>query len=133
MPDWVIKIVAAANPTPDAPAAFQPDLIGSNPGDPLKVQDDDIVTWNNTTGDAHWPWQTDQNYVPFSDDKVQNDPKLNLSNPIQPGKPSRPSYNVLIPNADKKPPSGTIYYCCKYHLQERGKLLVTAAPTLPKN
>jgi hypothetical protein len=130
VPDWLIRIVPAAIPTPDAPAAFQPVLAGSKPGDPLAVQDDDIVTWSNTTGEPHWPWQTDENYVPFSDDKVQNDPKLNLSNPIQPGKGSRPSYNVLIPNAAAKPPSGTIYYCCKYHLQERGQLLVTAAPTL---
>ena len=130
MPDWSIKIVPAANPTPDAPAAFQPDLIGSNPGDPLNVQDDDIVTWNNTTGDAHWPWQTDQNYVPFSDNTVQGDPTLNLSNPVPAGKSSRPSYNVLIPNAASNPPSGTIYYCCKYHLQERGMLLVTAVPPL---
>jgi hypothetical protein len=131
MPDWSIKIVPAQNPAPDAPAAFQPDLFASKPCDPLRVQDDDIVTWNNTTGDAHWPWQTDQNFVPFSDAKVQADPTLNLSNPIQPGKSSRPSYSVLMPNPAAK--SGTIYYCCKYHPKECGTIVVTAVPSLPKS
>jgi hypothetical protein len=131
MPDWSIKIVKARKPTKNAPAAFQPDLAGSKPGDPLKVQDDDIVSWNNTTGDAHWPWQTDSNYVPFPDDKVKNDPTLNLSNSILSGRSSNPAYNVLLPNANASPPpqSGTIYYCCKYHPKERGTIFVAAIPS----
>jgi hypothetical protein len=31
MPDWSIKIVPAARPTPDEPAAFVPDPIGAQP------------------------------------------------------------------------------------------------------
>lgn len=121
MPDWSIKIVPAKKPTKNAPAAFKPDLKGTKTGDPLKVQGDDIVTWNNTTGDRHWPWQTDQNYVPFPDNKVQGNATLNLSNPIPPSKSSSPNYNV--PDA-----TATIYYCCKYHPNERGTIVVTAAP-----
>jgi hypothetical protein len=124
--DWSVKIVPAANPTPTAPAAFQPDLMGSKPGDPLKVLDDDLVTWNNTTAQEHWPWQTDANYAPVPENPTTHDPQdptLKLSNPIKPNSSSRPSYDVL------KPGGGTIYYCCKYHPQERGTIVVTVLPT----
>ena len=73
--DWSVKIVPAANPTPTAPAAFQPDLMGSKPGDPLKVLDDDLVTWNNTTAQEHWPWQTDANYAPVPENPTTHDPQ----------------------------------------------------------
>ena len=105
MPDWSIKIVPAAEADQDAPAAFKPDLKGTKPGNPLKVQGDDIVTWNNTTDGRHWPWQTDKNFVPFPDAKVQSDATLNLSNPIPPGKLSSPNYNV--PDATPRPTSTT--------------------------
>jgi hypothetical protein len=55
MPDWSIKIVPAEPPTTDVPAAFVPDLSGAQPGAPLTAQVDDIVTWNNTTNEDHWP------------------------------------------------------------------------------
>jgi hypothetical protein len=124
--DWSVKIVPAANPTPSAPAAFQPDLMNSQPGDPLYVQDDDIVTWNNTTDDTHWPWPTDANFKPVAQDPVTKDPvttDLKLSDPIEPNMSSRPSYNVL------KPDGGTIYYCCWLHQEERGTIVVSAIPS----
>lgn len=134
MPDWSIKIVPAANPTKEAPAAFVPDIEDAEPGDPLKAQDDDIVTWNNTTGDEHWPWPTDANFNPLPDDKVLNTP-LYLSDLIPKGRSSRPNYNVLMPGiqGNNIPPTGTIYYCCKCHLQERGTIAVTAVPTISQS
>jgi hypothetical protein len=56
MPDWSIKIVPPEQPTTDEPASFAPDLIGATPGTLLETQVDDIVTWNNTTGEEHWLW-----------------------------------------------------------------------------
>src|SRR5437763_2386969 len=64
MADWSIKIVPAAS---GGGAAFQPDLQGYKPGQALPAQQDDLVTWNNTTNEAHQPWQTDSNYEPLSD------------------------------------------------------------------
>jgi plastocyanin len=108
MPDWSVKIVPAPQPTPAAPAAFQPDLIGSNPGDPLKVQDGDMVTWNNTTNAAHWPWRVSDG---------SNSPGQ-LCDPVPANASSRPSFAVNLPKG------GTISYCCKYHPQEIGSVVV---------
>jgi len=53
------------NPSdPAGPAAFAPQDGG--PGQPLEAWDGDTVTWNNTTGDHHWPWPTDANYQPLN-------------------------------------------------------------------
>jgi len=60
MPDWSIKIAPPEQPTTDEPASFAPDLIGATPGTLLETQVDDIVTWNNTTGEEHWLWPVDK-------------------------------------------------------------------------
>ena len=65
MPDWSIKIIPSAHG-----AAFVPDLHGAQPGDPLRTQQDDLVTWNNTTRDSHQPWPADANYNPLPDSVV---------------------------------------------------------------
>jgi len=65
MPDWSIKIVST-----DAGAAFVPGLQGAKPGDPLQAQQDDLVTWNNTTDETHQPWPTDASDNPLPDSKV---------------------------------------------------------------
>ena len=35
--------------------------MGAHPNSPLITQLDDIVTWNNTTNQKHWPWPVDAN------------------------------------------------------------------------
>jgi hypothetical protein len=123
MPDWSIKIVPASNPVPTAPAAFQPDVPGARTNDPLQALEDDLVTWNNTTREAHWPWLADADFRPLPDSQVLR-PSLNyLSDEIPPGASSRPSYDVVMPQSGT-----TIYYCCKLHPGEHGTITVTAIP-----
>ena len=122
MPDWSIKIVPSRRR--GGPAAFVPDLKGAKPGQALVAQVDDLVTWNNTTNDAHWPWPADASYAKLPDDKVSQQAGNYLSNQIQPGLSSRPSYDVVMPAAGT-----TIYYCCKLHPEEHGMITVTAIPS----
>lgn len=126
--DWSIKIVPASS---GGGAAFQPNLHGYEPGDPLPAQVGDIVSWNNTTEDEHQPWPTDSNYNPLSDAAVlpRGGPNY-LSDPIPGGEPSRPAYVVVAPNTS--PPGSTIYYYCKLHPDietERGTIEVSPVPT----
>jgi hypothetical protein len=125
MPDWSIKIVPAAS---GGGAAFVPDLKGAKPGDPLQAEQDDLVTWNNTTGQAHQPWQADSNYQPLSSAWVKAHPDLYMSDPIPAGQASEPTYDVAQPSGFPPPSSWTIYYCCKLHptvTSERGTIVAT--------
>ena len=127
MSDWSIKIVPA---TSGGGAAFEPDLQGYNPGDPLPAQQDDLVCWNNTTDQTHQPWKTDENYVPIPDSQAPRGSKEYLSDPIPPGQSSRPSYDVAAPAG--KPDSWTVYYFCKLHqdvTSERGTIDATVVPS----
>ena len=65
MPDWSIKIVSDPS---GGPAAFVPDLKGAQPGQPLVATDDDLITWNNTTNEPHWPWPADEKFAPLPDE-----------------------------------------------------------------
>jgi hypothetical protein len=121
MPDWSIKIVPASK---TQPAAFVPDLHGAQPGDPLKTQVDDIVTWNNTTNEPHWPWPTDANFNPLPDSQVPRGSPNYLSDKILPGGSSRPSYVMVAPAT-----GNTIFYCCKLHPTMHGTIAVSAVPT----
>jgi hypothetical protein len=129
MADWSIKIVPAAS---GSGAAFQPDLQGYGPGDALPAQQDDLVTWNNTTREVHQPWPTDSKYQPLSDVWVTKDrPSLYLSNAIPGGQPSTPAYDVATPGGVSLPSSWTIYYYCKTHptrQSERGTIKATVQP-----
>jgi hypothetical protein len=125
MPDWSIKIVPATPAPAGAAAAFVPDLKGAKPGQPLVAQVDDLVTWNNTTNDAHWPWPTDQNFTPLPDAQVSIANGNYLSNQIPAGGSSRPSYDAVMPKT-----GSTIFYCCKLHPQERGTITVNPIPPL---
>jgi hypothetical protein len=129
MPDWSIKIVPASS---GGGAAFQPDLHGAKPGDPLQAQQDDLVSWNNTTQEVHQPWQTDSNYQPLSEAWVATHPFLYMSDPIPAGMSSSPSYDVAQPGDQPPPQSWTIYYFCKTHptrTTERGTIKATVVPT----
>lgn len=119
MADWTIKIAKSGGKT-----TFVPDLSGAKAGDPLNAHQDDLVTWNNTTDDAHQPWQTGSNYAPLA--------SSNLSDPIPAGQPSN-YYDCASPN--KNPPAPqtwTVYYFCKSHpdnTSERGTIIVAAVAT----
>lgn len=123
MPDWSIKIVPTTPPTPGAPAAFVPDLLNAHAGTPLTAQVDDLVTWNNTTGEDHWPWPVDGSGNPLPDSQVSTANGNFLSNRIPAGMSSSPSYNVTMPAA-----GNTINYCCKLHPQMLGQIVVTPIP-----
>lgn len=124
MPDWSIKIVRSES---GKGAAFIPDLIGARSGDPLEAQQDDLVTWNNTTNKTHQPWPTDSNYNPLPDSQVPRGSANYLSDPIPAGESSRPSYDVAQPAGT--PATWTVYYCCKNHPNERGTIVATAQPS----
>jgi hypothetical protein len=133
MPDWSIKIVKSGSG-----AAFQPDIQGYNPGDPLPAQQDDLVTWNNTTKKKHQPWPTDSNYNLLPSSEVPPTGPNYLSNPIPAGQSSRPSYDVAQPTPPvttpptPPPQSWTVYYACKLHptsKTERGTIEATVYPT----
>ena len=122
MADQSIKIVPSNS---GSGAAFQPDLQGYLPGDPLPAQQTDIVSWNNTTDDTHQPWPTDSNYNPHSDAVVlpRGGPNY-MADPIPAGLSSTPAYIVAQ--------TGTIYYYCKLHptiTSERGTIDATEQPT----
>jgi hypothetical protein len=132
MPDWSIKIVQAGGG-----ATFVPDLYDAKPGDPLQAQQDDLVTWNNTTNDPHQPWPSDANYNPLPDSQVlpRGGPNY-LSDEIPPQGSSRPSYDVAqpaaVPPSTTGPSTWTVYYCCKIHptaASERGTIVGTVPPT----
>ena len=134
MPDWSIKII----PSSSGPgAAFQPDLQGYGPGDPLPAQQDDLVTWGNWTDETHQPWPTDSDYNPLPETQVLPRGSANyLSDPIPPGESSRPSYDVAQPAASdpnsNPPTSWTVYYFCKLHpdiTSERGSIDAAVPPS----
>lgn len=128
MPDWSIKIVPA---TSGSGAAFQPDVPGAKPGDPLTAEQDDLVTWNNTTKQAHQPWQTDANYQPLSTSWVTQHPDLYMSDSIPAGRSSAPAYDVSQPGGLPPPTTWTIYYFCKTHptaTSERGTIAASVPP-----
>jgi hypothetical protein len=115
MPDWSIKIVPSRSQKPGVLADFQPDIDGQKPGQPLKVQTDDLVSWNNTTAQDHWPWPV------VSQDAPPTNPPPNgkylVMVAVKPGSPS-PAYNVGATQGT------TLFYCCKLHPAERGQMVV---------
>lgn len=105
MPDWSIKIVPPSQP--GGPAEFQPDIEDADAGDPLEVEQGDLVSWNNTTDQAHWPTVVVVDAQPFQ----------LTSDPIQPNS-SSPYFNVT------QKAGTTIQYTCRYHSNEQGQLVV---------
>jgi hypothetical protein len=98
MPDWSIKIQGK-------PAVFTPDIDGTKPGTALKVVQGDIVSWNNTTGDQHFPVPDDSAFGAF------------MAGPIDP-RSSSTAYNVTAQTGT------TIAYHCKLHPKEQGQIVV---------
>jgi hypothetical protein len=115
MPDWSIKIVPAKHPKPGVLAEFVADVLDAEAGT-FDVQQGDLVSWNNTTADEHWPWPVVS-------------PTASPAIPLPPGSPvlvtdsvkpatSSDDYNVAAAAGS------TIFYCCRLHPAERGRLVV---------
>jgi hypothetical protein len=96
-------------------ADFVPDVVNPKPGC-FQVQQGDLVSWNNTTADEHWPWpvasQTAKPVIPLP----PGSPVL-VSSSIKPST-SSDDYNVAAKTGT------TIWYCCRLHPAERACLVV---------
>jgi hypothetical protein len=119
MPVWSIKIIPGA---PGQPAQFVADVPTIPHGNPLAVFSGDGVSWNNTTGQVHQPWPTDSNNVMLPASTVGSHGGPNyLSDPIPIHQSSTPTWSAKASPVTNK----TIFYCCKIHPQERGKIVIT--------
>jgi hypothetical protein len=122
--DWSIKIVPAG--AAGKSAAFQPDLPGSQPGDPLQAGDADLISWNNRTGNNHWPWAIDPTTgQPFTSVEAAQDAGLYLCDEVDKWQSSTPAYPTAAPSSG----STTIDYICRLHqndANEKGQIIVTA-------
>jgi hypothetical protein len=109
MPQWGIQII----PGDGGVAVFAPDVFGLNPGDPIRAQVNDSVSWSNRTEQVHQPWPADEQW--------QADPtKQGLCEVIQPWTASTPAY-LVAGTADT-----TINYICLIHPQEHGQIVIVA-------
>lgn len=117
--DWSIKISPASS---GSGAVFTPDLLGAQPGDPLQTENEDIVSWNNRTGDSHWPWALQSNGQPYPSAAAAKAAGAYLSDEIPAWESSTPGYVTSAPNAGKT----TISYICKLHPSETGSIIVSA-------
>lgn len=106
----------------NVPAKFNPDVFGTGPGEPLKAQLGDLVSWNNQTNDTHQiaVVKADGTTISFTTEKIAS------------FKSSTPGY--VTASADVVPgPTGTISYHCTLHLDqnkkpiENGKITVVAS------
>jgi hypothetical protein len=115
---------------------FEPDVLGSQPGDPLVVDQGEDVTWNNRTKQEHWPWPIDADGKLLSQSEAL-ERKLFLSDMIPPLQVSEPIFDVKpdfspqppppptpgVPPRSSVPPP-TIDYVCRLHPEERGHIFV---------
>ena len=125
MPDWSIKIIPNPAATADKPALLKPDLVGAKPGDPLEVQEDDIVSWNNETKQPYQPWPTDSSYKLL--------PVNGLIPPPAPPTfplPSPPGYlSDMIPGQLSSTPAYSVVMPAKGNpTKVCGQIIVTAMP-----
>jgi plastocyanin len=107
MPDWSIRIVPSDT---GEGAMFDPPV--------LNTQQDDLVSWNNTTNDTHQIGLPNDPLTGLAEDFV--------SEPIPADESSRPGYDTAT-NATSFPV--TITYYCLIHPSERGTIIVSAVPT----
>jgi hypothetical protein len=128
--DWSITIVSLDG----GGAAFQPDLMGAKPGDPLNAGNADLISWNNRTSNEHQPWAADARYQPLPESQIvkvdaNGNPGNYLSDPIPPWQPSSPAFTTFIPtDANGNPITNPVivYYVCKFHPDEQGQIIVSA-------
>jgi hypothetical protein len=100
---WSIMI----NQNPDGTVSFKPDVAGAQAGQPLGVQPNDLVTWNNRTNQA----LTLQSIPPGT----------YLTDPVPAGQVSSPAYAVGAT-------AGTVTYSCVQPLQQQHSIVVITNP-----
>lgn len=110
MPDWSVKIEDNPGkppkpPKPPLPAVYTPDIDGTPTGAPLTVVQGDLVSWNNTTDQDHWPAPDDPDIGSF------------MAGPVKAHSAST-AYNII---ADAP---ATISYHCLLHQGEHGQIKV---------
>ena len=117
--DWSIMIVTSGGST-----QFQPDVPNSKPGDPLQAENADLISWNNRTGQNHWPWALDPTTgEPFTSAAAAKNAGLYLCDEVEKWQSSSPAYPTAAPASG----STTINYICKLHEDEAtGQIIVTA-------
>lgn len=109
--DWSIKIVPAASGNL---SEFTPN--------PQQAQVSDLLSWNNRTGESHWPWPADANFEPMSEEDAKKQENW-LATEIPPWESSTPAYVCpdMLPGETQK----TLYYVCWLHREEHGTIDVT--------
>ena len=109
--DWSIKIVPAAT---GSLSEFTPN--------PQQAQNADLVSWNNRTGESHWPWPADSSFTPMSEEDAKKTENW-LSTEIPPWESSIPAYVCpdFLPGTTQK----TLYYVCRLHPEEHGTIDLT--------
>ena len=124
MPIWSIKIEPNPAQIANQPGRFVPDVAGSEGEVPLKALKRDLVSWNNETDFTHQPWPTDEDYTMLPESTVgKRGSAKYLSDQIPANGSSTPSWVVVeILTGDQQ---NNIYYCCKEHPLERGKIQIT--------
>ena len=135
MPDWKITITTDSN---GKPVAFVPAQPNGKPGGTLIAEAGDIVTWDNQSDEACWPWPTDSSGNPLPDSNVSTEFGNYLSNKIAGGDPSTPYFNPVDPlvtdptTTPRKTVAApyTLTYCCKLHPTIKGAILVNPIPPL---
>lgn len=97
---WSIMI----NQNPDGTVSFKPDVAGAQAGQPLGVQPNDLVTWNNRTNQP----LTLQSISPAG---------VYLTDPIPAGQVSSPAYAV-------GGTAGTVTYSCVNPSKQQHSIVV---------
>ncbi|MDP9192996.1 MAG: hypothetical protein M3P06_14950 [Acidobacteriota bacterium] len=137
MPDWSVKITETSNIC----AGVSEKLVTAFDPVDLDAMQDDLVAWNNTTGEEHQPWMLDETGNPVPDPRKGVDPTKPISdtNPLDPRSRLVSTYmsDLILPSASSRPafnvfkPAGagdtwTISYGCKVHPDvetERGTIV----------
>jgi len=99
------------------PAKFVPQ--GGVAGTPLLANAGDNVSWGNATQAAHQPWPTKQNGEPLTEEEVNANPSLFLSDEV-PKNESSTDWKVTESSVTGK----VIFYCCKRHKCEFGCIVI---------
>jgi hypothetical protein len=110
-----IKIVPSKSQIAGVLAEFVADEKDAEPGS-FDVEQGDLVSWNNTAPEEHWPWPVRRQNAPPAIPLPPGSPVL-VTDSVKPNT-SSDFYNVAAPAGT------TLFYCCRLHPAERGRLVV---------
>lgn len=102
--NWSIKIEGA-------PAKFNPDVYGAEPGSPLQAQSGDLVSWNNQTADPHEIWVNDTTGSTQITDRIEK---------------YQSSFPAYVTPQSTSSTEQTIDYYCSLHENEQGRIVVVS-------